>query len=301
MATGRFDLAVAMEAAGATPQAMVHSLSGSGTASFNGLTLNGINTAALPQLMAAADAMKTDISPDAIRKAAENLLFTGQSVVGAVKVPFGIAGGTVRAQNVTAGDGNAAFSGEAAFDLPAGRMNGSIDLTFRPGEEALAGAEPRVRFGYAGLLASPGVTVDVTELSNFLSLRAFERERRRVETLQANVLEKQRLRREVSLYRARAAEREQQRLRTIAEERRRQAAAAEAARMRAEAEARAAAERRAEEEERLRMRQLPPRSIGRQQAPVTPPEDGGTRQGQNAGPPAGHGLNFDMLPDITVQ
>ncbi|QGJ74823.1 AsmA family protein [Sinorhizobium meliloti] len=301
VATGRFDLAVAMEAAGATPQAMVHSLSGSGTASFNGLTLNGINTAALPQLMAAADAMKTDISPDAIRKAAENLLFTGQSVVGAVKVPFGIAGGTVRAQNVTAGDGNAAFSGEAAFDLPAGRMNGSIDLTFRPGEEALAGAEPRVRFGYAGLLASPGVTVDVTELSNFLSLRAFERERRRVETLQANVLEKQRLRREVSLYRARAAEREQQRLRTIAEERRRQAAAAEAARMRAEAEARAAAERRAEEEERLRMRQLPPRSIGRQQAPVTPPEDGGTRQGQNAGPPAGHGLNFDMLPDITVQ
>ena len=155
------------------------------------------------------------------------------------------------------------------------------------------------------------MTVDVTELSNFLSLRAFERERRRVETLQANVLEKQRLRREVALYRARAAEREQQRLRTIAEERRRQAAAAEAARMRAEAEARAAAERRAEDEERLRMRQLPPRSIGRQQTPVAPSQDArrggqlpspsGNPGGQNAGPPAGQGLNFDLLPDITVQ
>ena len=311
VATGRFDLAVAMEASGATPQAMAHSASGSGTAIFNGVTLNGVNTAALPQLMAAADAMKTQISPETIEKVAESVLFSGQSVVGAVKVPFSIAGGTVRVQNVAAADGNATFSGEASFDLPAGRMTGMIDLTFRPGEEAIAGAEPRVRLGYAGLLAAPGVAVDVTDLSNFLSLRAFERERRRVETLQANVLEKQRLRREVTLYKARAAARELERRRTIAEERRRQAAAAEAARMKAEAEARASAERRAAEEERLRMRQVPPRSIGRQQAPIGSPQTnqrggalpspGGDATGQTAAPPTGHGLNFDMLPDITVQ
>ncbi|MCA1407917.1 AsmA family protein [Ensifer sp. IC3342] len=305
VATGRFDLAVAMEASGATPRAMAHSASGSGTATFNGVTLNGINTAALAPLMAAADAMKTEISPDAIRKAAEKVLFTGQSVVGAIKVPFSVAGGTVRAQNVTAGDGNAAFTGEAAFDLAEQRMNGVIDLTFRPGEEALAGAEPRVRLGFGGLLDAPGVSVDVADLSNFLSLRAFERERRRVETLQSNVLEKQRLRREVALYKARAAEREVARLRAIAEERHRQAAAAEAARIKAEVEARAAAERRAAEELRLRLRQLPPR---RATEPTPPPPQGvqrhdqptppgGNAAGRNAGPP----LNFDMLPEITVQ
>lgn len=302
VATGRFDLSVAMEASGATPKAMASSISGSGTATFNGVTLNGLNTAALPQLMAAADAMKTEISPDAVRKAAEEVLFSGQSVVGAVKVPFNIAGGTVRAQNVTASDGNAAFSGEVSFDLPGRRMNGAVDLTFRPGEEALAGAEPRVRFGYAGLLVAPGVSVDVTDLANFLSLRAYERERRRVETLQANVLEKQRLRREVALYKARAAERELQRRRTIIEERRRQAAALEAARMKAEAMARAAA-RRTAEEERQRLRQLPPQTTQPSEAPVqdvqrnaSPPAE------QNAGPPAGQGLNFDMLPDdITVR
>ncbi|MBB4185552.1 uncharacterized protein involved in outer membrane biogenesis [Sinorhizobium terangae] len=299
VATGRFDLALAMEASGATPRAMAHSASGSGTAIFNGVTLNGINTAALSPLMAAADAMKTEISPDAIRKAAEQVLFTGQSVVGAIKVPFSVAGGTARAQSVTAGDGNAAFTGEAAFDLAEQHMNGVIDLTFRPGEEALAGAEPRVRLGFGGPLHAPDVSVDVTDLSNFLSLRAFERERRRVETLQSNVLEKQRLRREVALYKARAAEREVARLRAIAEERHRQAAAAEAARMKAEAEARAAAERRAAEELRLRLRQLPPRSPA---APPPPPQNvhplsGGNAAGENAGPT----LNFDMLPDITVQ
>jgi hypothetical protein len=303
VATGRFDLAVAMEASGATPGAMARSVSGSGTAIFNGVTLKGINTAALPQLMAAADAMKTEISPDAVRKVAESEIFKGQSVLDKVKVPFSIAGGTVRIQNVAAGDSNAALSGEASLDLPAERVNGAIELAFRPGDQALAGAEPRVRIGYAGLLAAPGVSFDVTDLANFLSLRAYERERRRVEMLQANVLEKQRLRREVQLYKARAAEREVERQRAIAEERRRQAAAAEAARMKAEAEARAAAERRAAEEERLRMRQLPPAQP--QTAPIEDVQRGSTlpppTAGKKAGPPAGQDLNFDVLPGITVQ
>ena len=98
-------------------------------------------------------------------------------------------------------------------------------VDFRPGEEALTGAEAQVNLDYAGLLQSPGLTLDVTDLSNFLSLRAFERERRRVETLQANVLEKQRLRREVALYKANAVEREAARLRAAEEQRRRQLAA----------------------------------------------------------------------------
>ncbi|ASY63661.1 hypothetical protein SJ05684_c22200 [Sinorhizobium sojae CCBAU 05684] len=303
VATGRFDLAVAMEASGGTPQAMAQSASGSGTAVFSGVTLKGINTAALPKLMAVADATKTQISADNIRKVAENEIFSGQSVVESVKVPFSIAGGTVRMQNVTAADGKAKLTGEASIDLPAGRMNGAIELAFGPGDEALAGAEPRVRINYAGLLKSPGVSLDVTDLANFLSLRAYEQERRRVERLQANVLEKQRLRREVQLYKAQAEKREIERRRAIAEERRREAAAAEAARMKAMAEARAAEERRAAEEERLRMRQLPPSQP--RAAPIEDVQRGDVLSppgaGENAGPPAGQGLNFEMLPDITVQ
>lgn len=302
-ATGRFDLAVAMEASGATPQAMAQSASGSGMAVFSGVTLNGINTAALPQLIAAADATKTEISADSIRKVAEEAIFSGQSVVESIEVPFSMAGGIIRMQNVTAADSHAELSGDASIDLSAERINAAIELGFRPGDEALAGAEPRVRIDYAGLLASPGVSFDVTDLANFLSLRAYERERRRVEMLQANVLEKQRLRREVQLYKAQAEKREIEQRRAIIEERRREAAAAEAARMKAEAEARAAEERRAAEEERLRTRQLP--SSPPRAAPTEDVQRGGVLPppgaGENAGPPAGQGLNFEMLPDITVQ
>ncbi|MGO8189927.1 hypothetical protein, partial [Rhizobium leguminosarum] len=86
--------------------------------------------------------------------------------------------------------------------------------------------------------------------TSYMSLRAFERERRRVERLQAVVLEKQRLRREVALYRLNDAERikaaeieqqrqaEEERLRELAQK----AAAEKAA---AEAEAARAAEAKA--------------------------------------------------------
>ncbi|MBW0366635.1 AsmA family protein [Ensifer adhaerens] len=304
VATGTFDLSVALEASGATPEAMAHSASGSGTTTFNGMTLAGINSAALPQLIAAADALKTQISADAIRSAAEATIFSGQSLVGVVKAPFSIAGGVLRAQNVTAGDGNAAMTGEASLDLAAGRIDAGIDLTFRPGDEALAGAEPRVRIGYAGLLEAPGVDLNVADLANFLSLRAFERERRRVEILQANVLEKQRLRRELALYKARAEARELERKRAVAEERRRAAGAAEAARLKAEADARAEAERKAEAErqaEAARRAAEAARSAGQgQPIPQTGPTPQTVPDGATGTPP-GQRLNFDVLPDVTVQ
>lgn len=65
--------------------------------------------------------------------------------------------------------------------------------------------------------------MDVTDVTSFLSVRAFERERRRVERLQANVLEKQRLRREVALYKYVAGVREAQRQRDAAVEQQRRA------------------------------------------------------------------------------
>lgn len=313
VATGTFDLSVALEASGATPEAMAHAASGSGTATFNGMTLNGINSAALPQLIAAADGQKRQISADSIRSAAEAAVFSGQSVVGVVKAPFSVAGGVLRVQNVTAGDGSAAFMGAAALDLAAGRIDGGIDLTFRPGEEALAGTEPRVRIGYAGLLEAPGVSLDVADLANFLSLRAFERERRRVEILQANVLEKQRLRREVALYKAKVEARELERRRAIADERRRAAGAAEAARVKAEVEARAEAERKAEAERRAeaerqaeaarRAQQGPSRvrGAGQEQQPIPPQSGSDDVQGGSTGRAPGQKLDFDVLPDVTVQ
>ena len=319
VAEAKVDLTIAMEASGKTARAMAESASGSGTATLRDTVVHGLNTAALPDIIAAADRLEGEITADVIKPIAEKHVLTGQAALGAVTVPFNIAGGTLRAQNVTAGDAAAALSANAEISFPDERMKAGVTVDFHPGEEALTGAEPQVKLSYAGLLKSPGLTLDATDLSNYLSLRAFERERRRVETLQANVLEKQRLRREVALYKANAGEREAARLRAIEEERRRQLAVETAARQKAEAEARALAEKKAAEdaaaakaaeaarkaEEQKNLLPFDPTGGVLRGGALAAPQDGGTT-GQPADeqptvqtPP--QGLDFNTLPGVTAQ
>ncbi len=251
VATGKADLTLALEASGETLRAMAESMSGSGSATLNGLTIKGLNTAALPAILAAADGLDGEITADAIDPLVRPLILNGEAALGTVEVPFSIAGGTLRAQNVAAADAAATVSASLDAALPEETLAGSLQLSYRPGDAALAGAEPQVMLSFAGPIEAPTVKLDTADLVNFLSLRAFERERRRVEILQGNVLEKQRLRREVALYREVTELREADRLRQIEETRRRQIAAEQAARQaledkaRQEAEAKAAAAARA--------------------------------------------------------
>jgi flagellar biosynthesis GTPase FlhF len=300
---------------------MAESASGSGTATLRDTIVHGLNSAALPDIMAAADRIEGDITPASVTPLAEKAVLSAQTVLGAVTVPFSIAGGTLRAQNVTAGDGAANLSGNLEISFPDERMTGGLAVNFRPGEEALTGAEAQVSLDYAGLLHSPGLSFDATDLSNFLSLRAFERERRRVETLQANVLEKQRLRREVALYKANAVEREAARLRAVEEQRRRELAAKEAARQKAEADARAQADKKAAEEAAaVKAAEEAARKAEEQKSQNLLPFDptGGVIRGEELSAPqdgteqqpAGQqpviqtpqqGLNFEALPGVRPQ
>jgi hypothetical protein len=114
----------------------------------------------------------------------------------------------------------------------------------------VTGVQPEVGLVFRGALASPERIVDVAPLAGYLSIRAFEREVERVETLQADIMEKERMRRLLKVYGQQA--------------RARDAAAGEAAkkraleRQRAEEEARRKAEeekQRAEEEARRKIEQ----------------------------------------------
>ncbi|OLP61327.1 hypothetical protein BJF93_21380 [Xaviernesmea oryzae] len=247
VARGTGDFAVTFNASGASPRAMAQSLTGSGTLALKDTVLKGIRTDVFPDLLAAADGQQGELTPARTAALAAPLVFAGEAKLGNVTIPFTIAGGTLRAQEIAAGDAGALVAGDLELQLPEDRIAGALTLTYKAGEAALAGAEPAVIVQVAGRLQDPGISVDYGPISGYLSLRAFERERRRVETLQANVLEKQRLRREAGLARAQVEAREAERLRLEEEDRRRRAAAAEAARLRAE-QARAAEEARRQAE-----------------------------------------------------
>ncbi|MDH6267861.1 uncharacterized protein involved in outer membrane biogenesis [Rhizobium sp. SG_E_25_P2] len=220
VATARADLAMTLDAAGDDPRALLDGATGSGALTLNGVTLNGLNAAALPSLLSGADRIDGEFTETALRPLIETALFSGAIKANTLEIPFAIAGSRLRADKVTGVMANGArLDAQGAIGLADGALDGQLTLAYDPGDERMSGADPSVTLTFQGPFAAPERKADITAMSNFLSLRKFEQERRRVEILQATMQEKQRLRRETMLWKARDAERERLRLKALDEAR----------------------------------------------------------------------------------
>ena len=275
VATGRVAIDLTAESTGKSVGEMLKSAGGSGEIRASGLVLKGLSPGALPPILQAADGLQQPIDAPKVRPLVDQSLWQGEIALGDVALPFSLNGGALHFKNLRAGIDPVTLTADATVDIAASTVNGDLDLVFNPGTETVAGAEPSVRLNYNGPLAAPALTTDVSALSNYLSLRAFEKERRRVEAMQASVLEKQRLRREVALYRSQAAERQAEKERAEAEAK---AKAEEEARLKAAAEERLRQEK--EQQERLQQQQQQQPAPERQSAPalVVPPTEDAIRQ-----------------------
>ena len=266
VAAGRFAVDLSAEATGKSVRELLASASGSGQIRAGGLVLRGLNPDAFQPWLQAAGTLAGPIDAAKVRPLVDQQLWQSEIALGEVVMPFTVSEGNLRMQNVTAQTDKVALSGELSLDLANESLTGALGLAYKPGAEELAGAEPSIRLTYSGPLAQPALTTDVSGLTGYLSLRAFERERRRVEALQASVLEKQRLRREVALYRYQAAEREAAKARAEAEAKARDA---EEARLRAIAQERLQAEK--AQQERLQREKNAPSAQPPSNAPATQP------------------------------
>ncbi len=223
VAGGRVSLDASAEASGGSMGELTAALSGSGQIEFADLMVHGINPDLLKRVMTAADATKGEVKEPNVGTQVAALVYQGDVSLGQVNVPFSISGGELRVQEIRLPAGGLTLTAEGNAGIFERGMNASIAMTYDAGDEAVAGGDPTVRLLYSGDRTAPRERVDVAALTNFLSLRAYEQERRRVEMLQSSVLEKQRLRREVSLYNFTATERAAEKARIEAEARQRQA------------------------------------------------------------------------------
>lgn len=256
---GRADLATTLTASGKSVGALVAALSGSGTATARDLVIPGINPDALPALIAKADEIGRDIDAARTARFAPQIAGTGSFPAGEADIAFTVAGGVLRVPPFSFETATARLSTDLRADLTAGTIAADGQIVYAPGDEALVGSEPGLRFTLSGTPSEPERKLDSDPLGQFLTQRALEREQARVEAMQAEVLEKQRLRREARYYTALQEERERaaEELRRKQEEEARQKAEEEAraraaakAKAEAEAQAKAQAEARAAEEAR---------------------------------------------------
>lgn len=231
---GSGDFSTTLSTSGKSVDAMIAALSGSGTATLKGLQVAGINPDGFSALLAKADAIGRDIDAAKTADFAPGIAADGNFPAGDAEIAFTIAGGTLRAPPISLENPTATLSADLTADLNTSTVSAKGAITYRPGDEALVGSEPVVNFTAEGPFGAVKRQFDSEPLAQFLTQRALEKEQQRVEAMQAALLEKQRLRREVRYYAALQDARDK-----AAEELRQQE---EAARLKAEADAKAKAE-----------------------------------------------------------
>ena len=139
--TGSGDVTASLSASGKSVEALVASLSGSGTAAIKGASIPGVNPDALPALLAGADRVGRDI--DAARTAAfaPAIVSAGTLAAPSADIAFTVAAGVLRAPPVTLDAGKAVLSADLKTDFATGSVTAAGTVAYAPGDEALAGSD----------------------------------------------------------------------------------------------------------------------------------------------------------------
>ncbi|WP_274609886.1 AsmA family protein [Rhodobium orientis] len=257
LATGRFDLATDVNATGRSIASMVSALTGGGTLTLRDGRISGINANAFARVVEAVDGGLA-LEDEAIKAAFAEAFFTGSVPFERIEAVLGIASGTVRARNVSFAAPPLKALGSASLDLSNSAFESDWTFGFRPPDDVVSAAEPQALLSFRGALADPTLAIDTSPLMSYLTLRAYEEEVDKVEALQAEILERQRLTRELRRQREERARREEEARQKAAEEeaRRRRAAEEEARRQREERERRIREQFSRENRDRLQPRTL---------------------------------------------
>ncbi|WP_299473576.1 AsmA family protein [uncultured Roseibium sp.] len=243
VASGTLDLFLEFEGAGRSISAIVAGLNGGGTFTMAEGDFRGLNPQAFPLVTRAADA-GLELQDDRIRDVFVSHMGAGSLPFERVDGTLTLVGGRLSARNVVVDSARAEIFGSGELDLRSYDLDADFSLKVDPGEDAVTGAEPQVGLLFEGPVDAPARRVDIAPFTAYLTLRAFEQEVERVEKLQAEILERDRIVRELKRQR-------QARDRRVREAEAAALAAEELERLRIEEEARALeeqSERRIEEE-----------------------------------------------------
>lgn len=217
VASGTLDLFLEFEGAGRSISAIVSGLTGGGTFSMENGDFRGLNPQAFPLVTRAVDA-GLDLQDDKIRDVFVSHMAAGSLPFKRVDGTLTMVGGRLSARNVVVDAEKAEIFGSAEMDLANYDLDADFSLKVDPGEDAVTGAEPQVGLLFEGPVEAPERRIDIAPFTAYLTLRAFEREVERVEKLQAEILERDRLVRELKNQREGEARRQREATRAAEEE-----------------------------------------------------------------------------------
>ena len=172
IAMGSLDLAVEFEATGRSVAGLVRGLTGGGTFSINKGEMRGLNSEAFQLVVNDAD-KGMDLEIESVLKSFSKYLETESFHFEKATGNLLIASGQLSVNNVELKSDTAEVKVDGSLDFEDWQLESNWTLNSELNDEFVE-TKPRVEIRYAGELRHPKRTVDVSRLTSFLAIRAFE-------------------------------------------------------------------------------------------------------------------------------
>ncbi len=224
---GGLDLSANFEATGKSPAALVASMTGGGVIAVHNGVARDINPETARTIVRLSD-LGEPFSDAALQDAVASHIDTDSLPFGETGGAFTIAAGTVRLNGLAARGADVEATGNAVLDLNALTLASDWSLVFNSVEPVAGGGDAKINLAFRGPLAAPVRTIDALPFNSYLSTRQAARMLDVIATEEADHIEHDRLRDQISKIRGDAARIERQKQQMIDAARRKAEATASA-------------------------------------------------------------------------
>ena len=177
-ARGQGEMTLTLAGNGQAPAALVAGLAGQGTLRLEGLEIDRLDPDAVGAVFIATEAGSP---PDEVGVVAAlgPALAKGPLKIARVEMPLIVASGVMRTGKILASVGRTQISGLANFDIARLAVDGTVEIE-APAPAGLT-ARPGATVRWRGPIAGPERGIEAAALATAITLRAMERETKRIE------------------------------------------------------------------------------------------------------------------------
>ncbi len=206
--TGSVDISGSVSATGKSAEGLAASLTGSGVARLAHGMVSGIAQNAYAAMLETIRSQDKAPPQSFVEGLIEANVRGGEFPLPDTELAWTVASGSLRLPGVSVDTVGAKMTADISSDASDSSLTVDGAIAYEAGLEAVTGAEPTVPFSFKRVGGESSLKFDAQPMTQYFTQRALEIEQARVEDMQAALVEKQRLRRDVAQIKLAYAERD---------------------------------------------------------------------------------------------
>lgn len=204
VAEGKVDLTANFSGTGRSPAGLVSTLAGGGTLDLAAGAFHFVNPETFDLVIRAADDGQ-DLGEEKLQRLVAGYLDAGTLKFDRASAAFDIAAGVIEPRTVFIDGSGATTVVKSRIDLGQMALDSSWDISLGGGRDVIEGITPEVYVNFSGPIADPSRQINVAPLMGYLAVRSLQL----ADRMQADILERERLNRELDLLQQQRVHREE--------------------------------------------------------------------------------------------